>query len=662
MNVTLLRGFCAISALTLATGLSAQDVDESALDALDKSDPAVMQSVREPGGAAELRAAMRRISFNPSDADALADAGNASLMLGDANAALNFFTRANALRPNNGRIVSGLAIATVRTENPFEALRLFDDAIKLGVSERTIAPDRALAFDLLGNFSRAQQDYKLARTASASDDLIIRQAISLSLAGQKADADAMLVPLLQKNSAAAWRARAFMLAARGDFRESTKVTQGFMDAASAQRMERYLRLMPDLTAAQQAAAIHLGHFPASQYVGRDSEQLKRVASTIPAVQPAQDSNRLIPAGQPLGTTTTKSVAAKADRKPESRRDRKAREQAAVKTAAANIPDSIKLPRTDPSRLGTDTARAKVEEAQSARIASVTAGALPPPETARPPVSVARPATTSTILTPTPFPPPPSQTAAERQPASSSPAVTSPFVPNDVAAPAMQATQAVPAVVQPAALPVSSPSPANVASATITNPTPPVSNSGAVQGPVLESRTLASLPSNATTASAPVTQSATAAPAFNLAAVVSSIEIPESEQKPTVVPVDLKKIKPAVPKVAVAADSAKTPKVDPKAAPKPKVEQNPARYWVQIATGSAEALGFDYRRLSRKTPDLFKSQNGWTSAWGKTDRLLVGPFADQKAAKKWESDFKKAGGDGFMWKSENGVVVTALKSK
>jgi hypothetical protein len=34
----------------------------------------------------------------------------------------------------------------------------------------------------------------------------------------------------------------------------------------------------------------------------------------------------------------------------------------------------------------------------------------------------------------------------------------------------------------------------------------------------------------------------------------------------------------------------------------------------------------------------------------------------KIAKKWEGDFKKAGGNGFMWKSENGVVVTALKSK
>jgi Flp pilus assembly protein TadD len=658
MNVTMLRRLYAISALACAASLSAQDVDESAIDALDKSSPAALQSVREPAGAVDLRAAMRRISYNPSDADALADAGNASLMLGDANAALNFFTRANTVRPKNGRIVAGLATATVRTENPFEALRLFDDAIKLGVSERTIASDRALAFDLLGNFSRAQQDYQLARTAAPSDELAIRQAISLSLAGQKAESDSMLVPLLQKNSAAAWRARAFMLAARGDFRESTKVTQGFMDAASAQRMERYLRLMPDLTAAQQAAAIHLGHFPASQYVGRDSEQVKRVASTIPAVQPAPDSNRLIPAGQPLGTKTAKAIPAKAQKKPENRSDRKAREQQELKTAVANIPDAIKLPKTDPSRLGTDTARAKIAEAQSSRIASVSTGSLPPPETARPLVSVGQPSP-STVLTPTPFPAQPPLSATGP---SASPLVVvaaSPVAGNNVAAPMVQAAEA---TSQPAAPPLST-APASVVGLTTNLP---ATSDGAVQGPVLDGQTLTPLPQVVAAAPTPAIQPASAPapapPAFNLAAVVSSIEIPESEQQRSVVPVDLKKIKPTVPKVAAAAEIAKTAKVDPKAAAKAKPEPNPPRFWVQIATGEAGALGFDYRRLSRKTPELFKVQNGWTSAWGKTDRLLVGPFSDQKAAKKWEGDFKKAGGDGFMWKSENGVVVTALKSK
>ncbi|WP_395628745.1 hypothetical protein [Sphingorhabdus sp.] len=545
--MTILRslGFC--SALVFSAGgvspaVHAQAVDESALEALDQQTPAVVPNIVEPAGAVELRDAMRRISFSPSDADALADAGNASLLLGDANAALNFFTRANAIRPNNSRIVSGLAIATVRTENPFEALRLFDDAVRLGASERSIAADRALAFDLLGNFGRAQQDYQLARTVASSDDIIIRQAVSLSLAGQKEQADAMLLPLLQRNSPTAWRARAFMLAARGDLRESNKVAQGFMDAPSAQKMERFFRLMPNLTGAQQAAAIHLGHFPTSQSVGRDSEQVRRVAATVPqpAVGPAQ--NRLIPSGAPLGTKPTAARDAKSEAKPQSKPDRKTQERVAVQAAVPTTP------RPDP-------VVAKVEPA-------VTIAAATP--TAQEPVSLA--AAT------------PPQTAPAK------------------------------IIAAPTSVPAS-----------------------------------------------------TASAGFSLDAIVGAIEIPESEQRPSEVPVDLKKLKPVTPKAA--ADASKAAKIDPKAAAKAKLEAaNPARIWVQIATGEASGLGFDYRKLTKNNPILFKAQKPWTSPWGKTARLLVGPFADVKAAKKWEGDFKKAGGDAFMWKSEIGVPVNALKVK
>jgi len=562
MNVTMLRGAGIFCALALSSGVYAQVVDESALEALDQATP-VAPIISEPAGAAELRAAMRRISINPSDADAMADAGNASLALGDANAALNFFTRANTLRPGNSRIVSGLATATVRTENPFEALRLFDQAVRLGANERAIALDRALAFDLLGNFGRAQQDYKLARTASTSDDLIIRQAVSLSLSGQKEAADAMLLPLLQRNSAAAWRARAFMLAARGDLRESTKVAQGFMDASSALRMERFFRLMPSLTDAQKAAAIHLGHFPTGQAVGRDSEQVRRIASTLPQAPVVSGDNRLIPSGTALGPKATPSR------------------------------DSKSTPKTDTSRLGTATARGKVDEPQNTRTASVSNNALPAPETARPLVSATSPKPVST-----------------QPPAAITPVPTT--------------AVAVTAVITPQ----------------------PTQSSGSTAEPLPVSQ----VPATAMQASEPAPAAPVASSRFDLGAIVEAIDIPESEQRPSQVPVDLKKLKPVV-------------KVDPKLAAKAKAEKDhPARFWVQIATGNADALGFDYRKLSKTYAGLLKSRKAFTAEWGRTDRLLVGPFADQKAAKKWEGDYKKAGGDAFMWKSEIGEVVNPLKTK
>ena len=610
MNVTMLRGAGIFCALALSSGVFAQAVDESALEALDQATPAAPIG-SEPAGAAELRAAIRRISFNPSDADAMADAGNASLALGDANAALNFFTRANALRPGNSRIVSGLATATVRTENPFEALRLFDQAVRLGASERSIALDRALAFDLLGNFGRAQQDYKLARTASTSDDLIIRQSVSLSLAGQKEAADAMLVPLLQRNSASAWRARAFMLAARGELRESSRVAQGFMDASSALRMEGFFRLMPSLTPAQKAAAIHLGHFPTRQSVGRDSEQVRQIAAALPQVPVVSGDNRLIPSGAALGPKSTLARDSKNTPKPDVKRDQKAQDRTEIQTAVANIPESQKLAKTDTSRPSTATARAKIEEKQTPRIASVSNNALPVPETARPLVRAALPRPASTP-TPTPLPAQAKAiVAAEPQP--KPPAITS----------AAKATADVSAVDAP----------------------PPISQAAAIASQTPETVPAASVGSRS----------------FDLSAIVKAIDIPESEQRPSQVPVDLKTLKPQAPKAT--AESVKVAKVDPKIAAKAKAERDhPARYWVQIATGNANALGFDYRKLIKTYSALLKGRSPYTSEWGRTDRLLVGPFPDLKAAKKWEGDYKKAGGDAFMWRSEVGEVVNPLKTK
>ncbi|WP_395616057.1 hypothetical protein [Sphingorhabdus sp.] len=607
--MTMLRGAGIFCALALSSGVFAQAVDESALEALDQATPAAPIG-SEPAGAAELRAAMRRISFNPSDADAMADAGNASLALGDANAALNFFTRANALRPGNSRIVSGLATATVRTENPFEALRLFDQAVRLGASERSIALDRALAFDLLGNFGRAQQDYKLARTASTSDDLIIRQSVSLSLAGQKEAADAMLVPLLQRNSASAWRARAFMLAARGELLESSRVAQGFMDASSALRMEGFFRLMPSLTPAQKAAAIHLGHFPTRQSVGRDSEQVRQIAAALPQVPVVSGDNRLIPSGAALGPKSTLARDSKNTPKPDVKRDQKAQDRTEIKVAVANIPEAQKLAKTGTSRPSTATARAKIEEKQTPRIASVSNNALPVPETARPLGRAALPRPASTP-TPTPLPAQAKAiVAAEPQP--NVPAITS----------AAKATADVSAV-----------------------DAPPISQAAAIASQTPETVPAASVGSRS----------------FDLSAIVKAIDIPESEQRPSQVAVDLKTLKPQAPKAT--AELVKVAKVDPKIAAKAKAERDhPARYWVQIATGNANALGFDYRKLIKTYSALLKGRSPYTSEWGRTDRLLVGPFPDLKAAKKWEGDYKKAGGDAFMWKSQVGEVVNPLKTK
>ena len=89
--------------------------------------------------------------------------------------------------------------------------------------------------------------------------------------------------------------------------------------------------------------------------------------------------------------------------------------------------------------------------------------------------------------------------------------------------------------------------------------------------------------------------------------------------------------------------------------------NPARLWVQVATGAnAKALALDFGKFAKKSPELFKGKSGGTAEWGRTRRLLVGPFPNKKSADTWLADYKKAGGDGFLFNSEVGQEVEPVK--
>ncbi len=652
-------------AIVLAAPIAAQDADESVLDQFDQAKPQVKPAYDSPASL-ELRDAVRRMALRPSDPAALTDAGHASLKLGDAAAALNFFTRANSIQPGNSRTIAGLGSAMVRTENPFEALRYFDDAIRLGATERSIALDRALAFDLLGNFARAHQDYQLARSFGDGDDLTRRYAMSLSMAGKANEADGLLVPLLQRNDPEAWRARSMMLAARGNLKEAMQIADGFLSPESARRMEGFLRQMPRMTDAQRAAAMHFGHFPVGR-IGEDTPELRQIAAATGATKVASAAtgqDRLIPAGQPLGNSAKKPSSNKKDEKKPK-------------------PGETRVARNDAKPgFSTASAQQKVDEASKAKQVVLPTAQLPPPDAARAPVRIILPGST-----PPPSPPPsvaiatPTVNRPASIPAETSTVVTPKSAIDEVRQRQVTASEPIPAPVRsdpvavtpPAAKPpviISAPAETRVAENLIVEPAPQTTQP-AVQGPVLDG-TSPSVVSDAPVATAealppvalpPVQQAEPVKTAsFDLDALVQSIEIPESEQKRTVAPVDLKAIQKAQAKADTAATTAakdpKTgkPKVEPKAPPQP------ARIWVQVATGAEAALGGDYRRFAKKSPDLFKGKEGWTSVWGKSSRLLVGPFADAKAAKKWEADYRKAGGNGFVWNSENGTIVKKLGAK
>lgn len=161
--------------------------------------------------------------------------------------------------------------------------------------------------------------------------------------------------------------------------------------------------------------------------------------------------------------------------------------------------------------------------------------------------------------------------------------------------------------------------------------------------------------------------------------MAEIEIPESEQRASVAPVDLSEIArlQAERRKAQLAAEAKAKKdaaakekaaAEAKAkaealAEKKRIAANPARIWVQVASGrSTSALAFDFRKLRKKYPDVMEGQDGATAAYGATNRLVIGPFASTAKARKFADKMEAAGKDVMLWNSEAGEEVAPVGGK
>lgn len=584
-----------------------------------------------------LSSALARIAANNSDTGALLDAGRASIDLEDYRAALGFLVRAEQANPRDGAVKAALGSAMVHMENPTRALDYFGEAQLMGASERLFLSDRALARDLLGQQDAAQRDYQLALSITPNDELTRRYALSLGISGEADRAIQMLTPQLRAQDRGAWRLRAMILAMNGRDKEATEIVNATMPPAMAQNILPYLTQMDRLNPAQQAAAAHFGRFPNGQ-LGPKRKPVQVASATPPPpspVTPAATGKRA-PANsrrQPAATATpTPSPApVTVTRKPE---PVAAARQGAAPAAALSSSTPAASHSTVPS-----TSRSV---AVSAPVPQSPPQSLPQPVSSVPaPTPAPTSAAVSTVPTPIPA------TAARSEPIGAAAGeAKGPIGPGFSIADIGRST----AAATPATTSTPAPSP------------------GATETPAAVSAAPAAMPA-AAPASAPA-----AAPLASLADIVGSIEIPAEElsQPDNAIGADTLAKLLADKRRAEAAEDAKrekdaaAAKVKAEADAKAKADAagkkaNPARIWVQVATGAnAKALATDFGKFAKKSPALFKGNSGATTEWGKTRRLLVGPFKDRKTAQDWLTDYKKAGGDGFLFNSEAGESVDPVK--
>lgn len=616
MSRTLLRpSFLHLPLLALAASLTlSAPARAQGAGAPQVSKPVVQPlPVKSPG--MRLNDALGRLAKNPQDVDALSEAGRASLDLGDGQAAIGFYRRALAIQPDNARIKAGLASAYVLSEDPFTAIELFDEAEKAGPIEPALLADRGLAFDLVGDNLTAQAYYRQSLAGAPSDETTRRLALSLAISRDRAGMERTLGPLLQKQDKAAWRTRAFGLAILGQTDEAEEIARQTMPPDMATAITAYLRYMPRLTAAQQAGAANLGRFPRAAEIGNDDPRLAFYSRSRVQVAAAPPPAPVAAAPAPA-------------RKPSRVRGRdRAQEQA--KPAAKPAPAPAQTATRPPAPAPVPPPEPQVARVTAPNGPKPVQGELPPNK----PV-VAAPAVQTPAPTPAPAPAPVQVAQAPLSPAP---------------APGFDLARTAPAPAPPPVRQAPPPPPAAPRQTSIDEAfadLAPPSREVEPQEGAIDVRELgpAAPPPKSVAASKPAADK----PATNTAATDKAAKDKAAKDK-------LAKDKAAADKLA------KDKAVKEKAAKDKALRSQPSRIWVQIAAGrNKSALGFDWRRLARENPAVFKGRSPSTSPWGQTNRLLAGPFASAREANAFLAQLKKAGIDGaFVWTSPAGQVVEAL---
>jgi Flp pilus assembly protein TadD len=619
---------------------------------------------------------LRSLAENPKSIFALTGAGKAALELGDPQAAITFFGRAEEQAPRDGRIKMWIGASLVQMQQAQGALKFFAEATGLGVPEAEVAGPRGLAYDLLGEPRRAQRDYRLSLASRPSAEVSRQLALSLAISGEREPALRILEDQLLIRDKAAERAKAFVLALTGDAAGATRAVQASMPAQSA-ALTPFLQRLPALTLTERAQAVHFGLFPS---------RARNLPVPPPTVYASVDPKVTTRATAPSARQGTRGSRASAD--PRSQNRARPVQQA----AAAPVQIEPKLKAEEPRRVASSSGnsnsawawsrgvpeprpnRTKETPAASARqqVASLaprveirrpepqTATLAPPVDTGlaeqrvalAPPVSMpsttiqqpARPVVTAAAEPRPQVPGFTTETSAQaRRDEVSQPSATSAPV---------QLAEASPSVIAPGFSISAAPEP-------ISPPQQPVSELASVEAPP--------------PAAAPVEEKG----ASRLAGIASLIaSLPDAAPSAEPVPVEPAK-KPAPAPVKTPAPVAKKEvaiakkEVPAKAAPKkdvvpekkPVSPAEPKRIWVQVAGGADKAaLPREYTRLKGKAPKLLAARAAWTTPLKTTNRLLVGPFKTDGEAQAFVNELKKAELTGFAWTSEAGQKIEKLSAK
>lgn len=603
---------------------------------------------------------VRRLGASPRDLSALIEAGDLSFALGDATAAAAFYKRGEAIDPNNGRIKAGIARILVNGERPGEALRFFEQAQRHGAPMAHYADDRGLAYDLIGEQARAQQDYRLAlsqggRDAGELDETRRRYALSLGISGRQEEALAEIDTLLRKSDRGAWRARAFILAMNGDVSGANKIASSMMPRGMAGGLAAFFQRLPTLSPVDRAFAVHFGEVAPTAARLADARMVP--ALTPLAVAPAPVQVAAAPVVQPL---PQKRLSRSEQRK----RDR------AVQLAAANtrVPTAIPTPSRPAATAQPAPVQSTTPTPQMVQTVPTTTRAVPDPVPAAAPSTPERQPVPTQVAQATPAPAPvPATTAAPLRSTPTPTQLASAATAAPVPRPARRITppplRAVPRISEDSILARIVAGISVPATELGVRPMPGAQRMPVVAPPAPAAATLDEAAQTAERNAAADEQKrprlAAAKRVAQKAPVIEAEETPAAKTTPkaTDKPLDRK-----ARAKELAAEKVKKEVAAKEAAEKKAARAEPERIWVQIASGAnAGDLPKAWKGAQGKA-DALAGKRAFSVANRATNRLVTGPFKTEAEARAMVNTLKKQGLSAFTFTSEAGQKMTRLGGK
>jgi hypothetical protein len=95
----------------------------------------------------------------------------------------------------------------------------------------------------------------------------------------------------------------------------------------------------------------------------------------------------------------------------------------------------------------------------------------------------------------------------------------------------------------------------------------------------------------------------------------------------------------------------------------KAKRNPARIWVQVATGNNRAgLPGTWRKLKDQAPKALAKQSAWVAPFRQTNRMLVGPFKSAGDAREMVNNLGKEGVQATTFSSDPGQEIARIGGK